>query len=312
MSKITVSVPTLELYNHLSKIFTRDEVEIHMWGMKTEPPTTELDMVVAPYLNGPEILAALDTVKPKLLQWQSIGYDGVREHLPTGVQFANAASVHETATSELALALILAAQRDLPRFIEQQKGAQWQPGTTRALADRRVTVIGNGGVGKAICKRLAPFEVEITRVANSARTETVPDGTNITVHAITELDEILVKTDILVLAVPLTPETEGLIGADQLRLLHDAALVVNVARGKVIHTAALVKELESGRLRAALDVVDPEPLPAEHPLWQQPGVLITPHTGGDADCMTPRLYALIKRQIIALLRGEQPENLVTL
>ncbi|MBT1018690.1 2-hydroxyacid dehydrogenase [Canibacter sp. lx-72] len=310
MNKITISVPNVELCNYLAKHFNREQVAIYMWDMKSEPPVTKFDMVVAPYLDGPNILSALEGVNTKLLQWQSIGYDGVSDYLPVGVQFANAASVHETATAELAVGLAIAAQRDLKTFFRAQEQSTWQPGTTRALADRRVTVVGNGGVGRAVCERLAPFEVQLTRVANSARTETLPSGETVQVYSADQLDEILINTDILILTVPLTATTEHLINAEKLKLLPDAALLVNVARGKVVDTRALVAELTSGRLRAALDVIDPEPLPESHPLWQLENVLITPHTGGDADSMMPRLHALLRRQITALLRDEQPENIV--
>ncbi|OJU69505.1 MAG: hydroxyacid dehydrogenase, partial [Microbacterium sp. 70-38] len=218
---------------------------------------------------------------------------------------ANAASVHETSTAELALALTLAAQRHLPDFVRAQAERRWAPVTAESLADRRVLLIGYGGVGKAIAARLAPFEVELTAVARTGREE---DG--IAVHGIDELPALLPDAEIVVLALPGGEETHHLIDDAALSALPDGALVVNVGRGSLIDPDALVVHARRGRIRAALDVTEPEPLPADHPLWSLPGVLIAPHVGGASSAMRPRIARLVRTQAERMLRGEPPLNVV--
>jgi phosphoglycerate dehydrogenase-like enzyme len=149
--------------------------------------------------------------------------------------------------------------------------------------------------------RLRPFEVEISVVASTAR----PD-----VHGIGELPALLPQADIVVLTVPYSASTHHLLDAERLALLPDQALVVNVARGRVVDTQALLAELNNGRLRAALDVTDPEPLPPEHPLWRAPNTIITAHQGGNSDATYPRVAALLRRQLEHLLAGEPLDNVV--
>jgi phosphoglycerate dehydrogenase-like enzyme len=170
-----------------------------------------------------------------------------------------------------------------------------------------VLVVGYGRIGRAIARRFAPFEVTLTAVASRARAgdELVPH-----VHGIDELPDLLPDHDVVVVIVPLTDSTRGLVDASLLGGMPDGALLVNVARGPVVDTDALVAECAAGRLRAALDVTDPEPLPEDHPLWTAPGVLITPHVGGATDAMRPRAMALVRRQVEALLAGERVDNAV--
>jgi phosphoglycerate dehydrogenase-like enzyme len=241
-------------------------------------------------------------VRTRLVQSQSIGYEDVEEHLPDGVRFANAATVHETSTAELAVGLALAAQRRLDDFARDRR---WTQVFTESLADRRVTVVGYGGVGKAIAARLAPFEVELRAVASRERVE---DG--VPVSALADLPAVLADTEILFLALPGSDSTRHVIGDAELSALPDGALIVNVGRGPAIDTEALVDHVRRGRIRAALDVTDPEPLPEDHPLWTLPGVLIAPHVGGATSAMRPRIARLVRRQIEHLVRGEEPENVV--
>ena len=240
-----------------------------------------------------------------LVQSQSIGYDGVAEFLPAGRVFANASGVHETSTAELALALILASQRELPRLIQNQQEGRWDARPTASLADRRVLIVGYGGVGKAIEDRLLPFETTVTRVASTERTD---DRGRI--HGIAELHTLLPEHDIVVVGVPLSDSTRHLIDDAFLAAMPDGALLVNVARGPVADTDALVRHTASGRIRAALDVTDPEPLPQDHPLWRTPGVIISPHVGGASSAMRPRMGRLLQRQIELMLAGEPPVNVV--
>lgn len=288
------------------------DVRLIEWDVDGPAPEQTIDIVVPPYWGGARRLAHLTDVNTRLVQWQSIGFNGVSRHLPTGLPFANAASVHEGSTAELALALTLASQRGLDTFVRQGDARSWQLHSFPSLADRRLMILGYGGVGKAIDARLQGFEVEVTRIARSARQETGPTGTPVPVYPLSELHTRLREAEIVIIGVPLTPDTKGLIGAAELAALPDGALVVNVARGPVVDTEALVAELQRGRLRAALDVTDPEPLPEDHPLWGCQNLIVTPHVGGDSSAMLPRMTALIRRQIARLQAGEAPENLVTL
>lgn len=282
------------------------EVEFVTWAFDGgTPPRDSFDIVVPPYLPADRFLAQIDGVRARLIQHQSIGYDGVAGKLPAGLVFANAATVHETATSELAVTLALAAQRGIPGFVRDAEHGAWDMRSQPGLADKRVLLLGYGGVNRAVAKRLAGFEVDVVRVARTARD--TPAGR---VHALDELPALLPTVDIVIAAVPLDSSTRGLVSAEFLAALPDGALVVNVARGPVADTAAVVAEATSGRLRFALDVTDPEPLPADHPLWTLPNVLITPHIGGDTSAMRPRIAALVRRQIDHALKGEPFENVV--
>lgn len=213
--------------------------------------------------------------------------------------------MHETSTAELALALTLAAQRELPRFVRAQKTGDWAPVRAASLADRRVLVLGYGGVGKATAARLTPFEVEVVPVATHTREE---DGVH--VHGVDELPALLPTVDIVILTLPGGAATRRIVDDAFLSALPDGALVVNVGRGSLVDTDALVAHLQRGRIRAALDVTDPEPLPKDHPLWTLDGVLIAPHVGGATTAMFPRIEKLARRQIAHLQREEDVENVV--
>ena len=300
--KICVSLPDPALREFLKP---HPDVTVLEWDLAGEPPQRQIDIVVPPYMGGPQILRHLDGVETALVQSQSIGYDGVAEALPAGRLFANAAGVHETSTAELVVALILASQREFPRLLRNQQEGIWDTKPTASLADRRVLIVGYGGVGKAIEQRLLPFETIVTRVASKERI----DGNGV-VHGIEELPALLPEHDIVVVGVPLSDATRHLIDDDFLAAMPDGALLVNVARGPVADTEALVRHTGSGRIRAALDVTDPEPLPRDHPLWAAPGVIITPHVGGASSAMRPRMGRLLQRQIDLMLAGEPPVNVV--
>jgi len=288
----------------------RSGVEFIEWDLDGPPPRDRIDLVVPPYWGGARRLESLSGLDVRLVQWQSIGYNGVAGHLPTGIPLANATTVHEASTAELAVALTLAAQRGIPEFVRAGDERRWQLRSFPSLADRRVLLVGYGGVAKAIEARLAGFEVELTRLARSAREDRDLAGRPVPVRGFEELHAALSDAEVVIIAVPLTDETRGMIDARALAAIPDGALLVNVARGAVVDTGALVAELERGRLRAALDVTDPEPLPGDHPLWGSPHALISPHVGGDSSAMLPRMVALIRRQIAHLLADETPENLV--
>lgn len=300
---LTVSVPSEQLAEDLQPV--PDGVEVMIWTMDAAAPRRHIDIVVPPYMSSGSGLPLLADVTTRLVQIQSIGYEGVGQLLPAGHVLANAASVHETSTAELALALTLAAQRELPAFVRAQDQHDWSLIFANSLADRRVLLLGYGGVGKAIAARLAPFEVELTAVASRARDE---DG--VAVHGIDELADLLPHAEIVILTLPGGDATRHLVDDAFLTALPDGALVVNVGRGPLIDTDALVDHLGRGRIRAALDVVDPEPLPSDHPLWAQPGLLISPHVGGASSAMRPRIAKLVRTQIERMVAGEKPLNVV--
>ncbi len=299
---LIVSVPTAQLAGDLAPT---EGVEIVVWDMTAPAPRDAIDIVVPPYMSMSSVIPALDGVRTRLVQSQSIGYEGVSDLLPPGVVFANASSVHETSTAELAVALALAAQRRIPAFVRAQAEARWAPEFADSLADRRVLVLGWGGVGKAVGARLAPFEVALTAVASRARIE---DG--MPVRGVTELPALLPTTDVVILTLPGGDATRHIVDDAFLAALPDGALVVNVGRGSLVDTDALVRHVAQGRIRAALDVTDPEPLPADHPLWSLAGALIVPHVGGASSAMRPRIARLVTTQIERMLRGDDPVNVV--
>ena len=263
----------------------------------------EVELYVLPYRFRPadgEVLAQLP--KLKVIQTMSAGIEHIASYVPDGVTLANGRGIHDTSTAELTLTLILASLRGIPEFVRDQDQARWKPVTRESLADKQVLIVGYGQIGEAIEARILPFEARVSRVARSAR-----DG----VHAIAELPDLLPEADVVVLIVPGTDETTGLFDAEMLAHLKDGALLVNIARGPVVDTDALLVELTSERIHAALDVVDPEPLPEDHPLWHAPNLLIAPHVGGNSSAMEPRAHRLVREQLQRYAAGEPLANVVT-
>ena len=300
---LVVSVPTEQLAADLGAM--PDGVEVVVWPMDAAAPRDRIDIVVPPYMKMAGLLERLGEVEVGLVQGQSIGYDGVADVLPDGLLFANASSVHETSTAELAVGLALAAQRHIDAFAVDTAAGRWSPVFAESLADRRVLLLGYGGVGKAVAARLSGFEVQLTAVASRARDE---DG--MPVHGVDELPALLPQAEIVIVSLPGGESTRGIVDDTFLTALPDGALIVNVGRGTLIDTDALVDHVRRGRIRAALDVTDPEPLPEGHPLWGLPGVLISPHVGGASTAMRPRIARLVRTQIERLAAGEPPINVV--
>ncbi len=298
-----MSVPTERLAADLGPL--PDDVEVVVWPMDGPSPRPGYDIVVPPYMQLAKVLERLEGVPTRLVQSQSIGYEGVEDLLPDGLLFANAASVHETSTAELAVGLAIAAQRHLDAFAVDTAAGRWAPAFTQSLADRRVLLLGYGGVGKAVASRLAPFEVHLTVVAQRARVE---DG--MPVHGVDDLPALLGDAEIVILTLPGGDSTRRIVDDAFLAALPDGALVVNVGRGSLVDTDSLVDHVRRGRVRAALDVTDPEPLPADHPLWALPGVLISPHVGGASSAMGPRIARLVREQVERLRDGREPINVV--
>lgn len=266
----------------------------------------EVAFYVTPYAMGPEVGDVLPRMRAlEVVQLLSAGVDNVRGRVPDGVALCNGRGIHDTSTAELTLALILSSLRGVPDFVRQQDAGVWQRPWRPALADKRVLVIGHGAIGRAVEDRLLPFETEVVRVARTART----DDRGV-VHGFEELPALVPEADVVVLIVPLTEQTRGLVDADFLARMKPGALLVNVARGAVVVTDDLVAALHEERIMAALDVVDPEPLPPGHPLWSAPGVLIAPHVGGASSAMWPRAYRLVREQLERFAAGEPLHNVM--
>jgi phosphoglycerate dehydrogenase-like enzyme len=280
-------------------------VEVVEWALDGPAPRPRFDIVVTPYMGKTSQLAHLAGVDTRLVQSQAIGYDGVDRVLPAGHVYANAASVHETSTAELTLALILASQRGIPDFVRAADAGLWVPAHHASLADRTVLLLGYGGVGQAIESRLLAFESTVIRVARTARSD--ERGT---IYGFDSLSELLPQADIVVVGVPLTSATTHLVDDAFLNQMPDGSLLVNIARGPVADTDALLAHATSGRLRLALDVTEPEPLPTGHALFALPNVLISPHVGGASSAMLPRMARLVREQVERMLREEPPVNVV--
>lgn len=239
------------------------------------------------------------------------------------VTICNAHGAHNISTAEWTLSAILAMLKNFPLFMDVQRSGDWRrrseatqlyehmsggrvpypPVMLEELTGKRVLLVGHGAIGKEIERMLEPFRVQLTRVARTPRRD--PE-----VHAVGKLDELIPDADVIVLILPLTEESRGLIGAKQLGLMHQGALLVNAARGGVVDTQALVDALNSGRIRAALDVTDPEPLPREHPLWHCPNLLITPHVAGSTPQFAPRALKTAADELRRYMRGEPLRNVV--
>ena len=281
-----------------------DGMAADVWdgGEQLPESADEVEVVVLPFgvpASRMPVLAKLPRLN--LIQLMSAGAEQAIPFVPPGVTLCNARGAHDPAVAEWIMAVILAQVRELPRFAAAQQAATWAPASTGALAGQRVLIVGYGSIGAAVERLLTPFGVTVQRIARRAR-----NG----VSAMDELAAALPDADIVIVLVPVTPATNGLVDARFLSQLHDGALLVNAARGSIVDTGALLTELRSGRLRAALDVTDPEPLPDGHPLWSAPGLLLTPHVGGATPQAVPRAMAVVRDQLARYASGEPLRNIV--
>ncbi|MGW0589324.1 2-hydroxyacid dehydrogenase [Streptosporangium sp. NPDC002607] len=255
---------------------------------------------LTPVAGLPDLLARMTGLR--LLQTVTAGVDAYRPHLAEGVTLCNARGVHDAGTAEWAVGAMIAVLREFPGFVHAQRRGEWTYHHTGVLADSTVLIVGYGSIGEALERRLDGFEVDVVRVARTARPG---------VHGMDELPALLPAADVVVLLVPSTPETAGMVDAGFLAAMKDGGVLVNAARGPVVDTAALVAELGSGRILAALDVTDPEPLPEGHPLWSAPGVFITPHVAGSSPASVRRTLKLLRSQLLRYLAGEPLKNVIT-
>jgi phosphoglycerate dehydrogenase-like enzyme len=287
-----------------------DDLEIPSTFKKLSPTTTpedggdfsEVTFYMPAYMGG---RAALELTKQmpnlKYLQMPNAGYDDAMEFVRPGMTLCNGRSIHDDSTAELAVGLTIASLRGFPEFVRNQDKGKWVHTREKSINDRKVGIIGFGSIGSTVARMLSGFSVEIMPFTQSGRDNTTP---------ISDLDKHLPSLDVVILILPLTKESKHLFDARRLALMKDGALLVNVARGPIVDTDALVKELNSGRITAALDVTDPEPLPEGHALWSAKGVLISPHVGGNTTAFEPRARRLIKSQLELLAAGKPLNNII--
>ena len=271
-----------------------------IWDGGDVAPIREARFYVPSYMAGEWAFSVMaDLPLLEVCQLPTAGFEHALGHLPVGVTLCNAAGVHDASTAELAVALILARLRRVDDMARAMPRGEFIHERFDALADKRVLVLGAGGIGQALTRRLEGFECEVVVVGRVAR-----DG----VRGRDEIAELLPWADIVVIAVPLDDSTRGMVDADFLARMRDGALLVNVARGGIADTAAMLAEC--GRLQFALDVTDPEPLPADHALWRAPGVLISPHVGGNTTAFLPRIARLVRDQVARWQSGAPLANVI--
>ncbi|MHB1469040.1 MAG: 2-hydroxyacid dehydrogenase [Solirubrobacteraceae bacterium] len=280
-----------------------DSVDLRIVEPRGRPPCDpgEVELLV-PSSMSPKVLDLLPAMRRlAAIQVVSAGVDWIADRVPPGVTLCNARGLRDDAVAEWALAAILAIEKGLPGFLRNQEAALWSHQMAGEIRDRSALIVGHGSIGRCLATKLEALGVRVAGVASRAR-----DG----LHGVRELPELLGEQDFVIVLAPLTAQTRGLFDARMLARMRDGALLVNAARGPLVDTEALLSELCSGRLRAALDVTEPEPLPAEHPLWRAPNVLITPHMAGDSPEAARRAYAFVGEQIGRYARGEPLLNVV--
>jgi phosphoglycerate dehydrogenase-like enzyme len=239
----------------------------------------------------------------RVVQTLTAGVDTLFAHIPAGVTLCDGSGVHDASVSEWVVLAILAMRRHLPDHVLSQHDATWRWASGGAdLEDTTVLILGYGSIGRAVEARLVPFGANVVRVARLAR-----DG----VHGVDALPQLLPAADVVVVLVPLTSETRGMVDAGFLATMRPDALLVNAARGPIVDTDALVDALQREHIQAALDVTDPEPLPDGHRLWSAPGVLITPHIGGAVSRVFERGWRFAGEQVRRYVEGSPLLNVVT-
>jgi phosphoglycerate dehydrogenase-like enzyme len=280
------------------------DVELLVWaeGEELPPRPDEVELLVPDYIRARRTARMLDRL-PRLraVQLQTAGYDAVVDLVPPTVDLLSARGVHDDATAEMALGLTIASLRGIDIAVRDH--GHWAQEVERpSLADSRVAILGYGSIGRSVAERMLACRAVVTGVASAARDDDLL-GRVVTADAVDWGAQ-----DVVVAVLPLSDSTRGLVDASFLAQLHDGALVVNVGRGLVVDTEAVLAE--AGRLSFALDVTDPEPLPDDHPLWAAPNVLITPHIAGGTTAMLPRMAALVRDQLERLRDGRPLRNLV--
>jgi phosphoglycerate dehydrogenase-like enzyme len=296
-ANVVVCLPDMPERAYMGALPANVEVRLVAPDPAPLPDLAEIDLVVPLQRIRRPLLETLAGPPGRLrvIQTLSAGVDWLIGRVPDHVTVCNARGVYDAPLAEWVVGAILAMQRGLVRARDAQARHEWDAIEPPDLAGRRVIVLGMGSIGTAIADRLRPFGVDLVGVARTARAGA---------RGLDELDDVLREADILVNILPLTSETRGILDARRLGLLPDGALVVNAGRGRTVVGDALVEELRTGRLRAALDVHEIEPLPADHPLWELPNVLVSPHMAGDSPDSTRRAFELAGDQVRRFARGE--------
>jgi len=278
-------------------------VEVQVPDGSSQQSAAEVEFYVPPFFPAPEAVVAMDQMpKLRVVQTLTAGFDRVRPHVPARAALCNARGVHDASTAEWVVGAMIAALRQFSYFASEQAAGRWSYRSTDSLAGKTVLIVGYGSIGHAVERRLAGFDVQVRRVARSAR-----DG----VSPVSELPGLLPAADVVVVLAPVTAETVGMVDAAFLANMQDGALLVNAARGVLVVTDDLVAEVRSGRLAAAMDVTDPEPLPAGHPLWSLPNVLITPHVGASTPYSFMMAARFVREQAERYLAGKPLANVIT-
>ena len=287
-----------------------DDLNVPSKFKRLSPATTpteagdfsEITFYVPTYLGGrPALELTKKMPNLKVLQVPNAGYDDALEFLRPGITLCNGRGIHDDSTAELAVGLTIASLRGFATFVRDQDKGEWVNKNYESINDRKIGIVGFGSIGSTIARMLSGFSVEIVAFTQSGRDNTI---------AITDLDKHLPTLDVVILILPLTKESKHLFDARRLALMKNGALLVNVARGPIVDTQALIKELNSGRITAGLDVTDPEPLPKDHPLWKAKGVLISPHVGGNSSAFEKRARKLIESQLNLLVQGKPLNNVI--
>lgn len=265
---------------------------------------SQIDMYVPSYMGGAKALSyAAQMPNLSILQMLNAGYDDALAYVRPGITLCNARGVHDASTAELAVGLAIASRRGFLEFSNDQRQGNWNHRRFPALSDSKVGIIGFGSIGKEVARKLSGFDVTITAFTQSGRDNTT---------AISELDKHLPNLDIVILILPLSDSSRHMFNAERLSKMKNGALIINVARGPIIDTEALIKELATKRIFAALDVTDPEPLPERHPLWNAPNVIIVPHVGGNSAAFEPRGRSLIESQLRLISEGKTLNHIVAI
>ena len=266
----------------------------------SEAELNEIEIYVPKYMGGAAALLPIERMgNLRIVQLLMAGYEDALPYLRPGIRLFNARGVHDFSTAELTTSLVLGHFIGIKRYLQDMSVGHWRTGQRDSLYGKKIAIIGAGSVGTKISEFLTPFKVEITYFARTAR---------VGVKVIAELDDLIDNFDVVIVIVPLTDGTRNLIGSNQLKRMRDGALLVNVARGPVVETEALLAELRTGRISAALDVTEPEPLPSSHELWRLPNVTITPHVGGNSSAFEPQAREFLARQFEALAQSKAMLN----
>jgi len=266
----------------------------------SESQLDEIEFYVPSYMGGIKTLEIIPRMKNlKVVHYNQAGYEDILPHIPQDITLCNGSGLHDVSTSELAIGLAISSRRGFAEFMDNQKKGVWHRTRKPALADAHVGIVGYGHIGKRIASLLEMFETTVTAFTRSGSDGSVK---------ISEFDKYLPDLDVIILILPLTADSKNFMSAARIKKMKDGATLINVARGAIVDTDALVAELHTGRITAGLDVTDPEPLPAGHPLWSAPNVIISPHVGGDSGAFDPRARKMVQAQLARIAKNEPLAN----